>query len=568
MRSDPRDHRPTLASVLGRRTRSRSAPSAATRSRSGDLFEPRRRRLLLVPRPRRRPDQGRRHLGGAEPRSSTASSATRTCVECARRRHVEERARPYLARVRGRAATARGAGAPGTSCASGSRRHKRPREVRFVDELPKTPIGKLDRRALETMVADWMTGRLSPAGTKRHRKGDRRPFRRRSATGRGSRRPRTSCDVTDERSVAAFFERVGRRRRARQQRRRRRPCAARPHDARRLAAHLDVNATGAFLCTRAVLAGMIEPASMGASSPSRRRPGSPGRRYTAAYTASKHAAVGLMRCRRGRGGWNRRHRERRLSDVRATRTMTERSVETDRRTTTGRPRRRPRRSSRTMTPLGRLLEPDEVAFAVRFLASPEAAAINGQTLVLDGGGPAVVSPFRGSAAFTEALAELRLLARGRRGDGHVSRRPDKLNALTFDVYATSATCSASCRTAAMHGARPDRQGRGFCSGGDVEEIIGEPRAMVPRAARLHADERRSRQGDARFAGSRSSRRSTVSQRGRFGCRSRLRLPSAGSLGLVRLPLHPGRLGRRRHGLGVPAAAARRTRPCDRVTRAR
>jgi NAD(P)-dependent dehydrogenase (short-subunit alcohol dehydrogenase family) len=40
----------------------------------------------------------------------------------------------------------------------------------------------------------------------------------------------------------------------------------------------------------------------------------------------------------------------------------------------------------TMTPLGRLLEPDEVAAAVVFLASPEAGAINGQTIVLDGGG--------------------------------------------------------------------------------------------------------------------------------------------------------------------------------------
>jgi NAD(P)-dependent dehydrogenase (short-subunit alcohol dehydrogenase family) len=39
-----------------------------------------------------------------------------------------------------------------------------------------------------------------------------------------------------------------------------------------------------------------------------------------------------------------------------------------------------------MTPLGRLLKPAEVAAAVAFLASPEAAAINGQTLVLDGGG--------------------------------------------------------------------------------------------------------------------------------------------------------------------------------------
>jgi NAD(P)-dependent dehydrogenase (short-subunit alcohol dehydrogenase family) len=37
-------------------------------------------------------------------------------------------------------------------------------------------------------------------------------------------------------------------------------------------------------------------------------------------------------------------------------------------------------------PLGRALEPEEVAFTVAFLASPEAAAINGQTLVLDGGG--------------------------------------------------------------------------------------------------------------------------------------------------------------------------------------
>jgi NAD(P)-dependent dehydrogenase (short-subunit alcohol dehydrogenase family) len=39
-----------------------------------------------------------------------------------------------------------------------------------------------------------------------------------------------------------------------------------------------------------------------------------------------------------------------------------------------------------MAPLGRLLEPEEVAFAVEFFAAPEAAAINGQTLVLDGGG--------------------------------------------------------------------------------------------------------------------------------------------------------------------------------------
>jgi NAD(P)-dependent dehydrogenase (short-subunit alcohol dehydrogenase family) len=38
------------------------------------------------------------------------------------------------------------------------------------------------------------------------------------------------------------------------------------------------------------------------------------------------------------------------------------------------------------TPLGRLVEPDEVAEAVWYLASEEARAVNGQTLVLDGGG--------------------------------------------------------------------------------------------------------------------------------------------------------------------------------------
>jgi enoyl-[acyl-carrier protein] reductase III len=37
------------------------------------------------------------------------------------------------------------------------------------------------------------------------------------------------------------------------------------------------------------------------------------------------------------------------------------------------------------TPLGRLVTPDEVAEAVQFLCSDAAAAIIGQTLVIDGG---------------------------------------------------------------------------------------------------------------------------------------------------------------------------------------
>jgi 3-oxoacyl-[acyl-carrier protein] reductase len=37
------------------------------------------------------------------------------------------------------------------------------------------------------------------------------------------------------------------------------------------------------------------------------------------------------------------------------------------------------------TPAGRLGEPEDVAAAVRFLASPEAGFVNGQVLVVDGG---------------------------------------------------------------------------------------------------------------------------------------------------------------------------------------
>jgi enoyl-[acyl-carrier protein] reductase III len=42
-------------------------------------------------------------------------------------------------------------------------------------------------------------------------------------------------------------------------------------------------------------------------------------------------------------------------------------------------------SSRARTPAGRLVEPEDVAAAVTFLCSPDAAMIRGQTVVIDGG---------------------------------------------------------------------------------------------------------------------------------------------------------------------------------------
>jgi NAD(P)-dependent dehydrogenase (short-subunit alcohol dehydrogenase family) len=52
---------------------------------------------------------------------------------------------------------------------------------------------------------------------------------------------------------------------------------------------------------------------------------------------------------------------------------------------TGRSAEDAERAITDRTPLGRLLEPEEVADAVVYLASDAAVAINGQTLLLDGG---------------------------------------------------------------------------------------------------------------------------------------------------------------------------------------
>jgi enoyl-CoA hydratase/carnithine racemase len=91
-----------------------------------------------------------------------------------------------------------------------------------------------------------------------------------------------------------------------------------------------------------------------------------------------------------------------------------------------------------------------------------------------------VTPFRASAGFTEEWKHFRLSLE----DG-VSTitfdRPERLNALTFDVYADLRDLVAELphrddvRVVVLTGA-----GRGFSSGGDVEEIIGELQRMDPR----------------------------------------------------------------------------------------
>ncbi|KDN17687.1 SDR family NAD(P)-dependent oxidoreductase [Amycolatopsis rifamycinica] len=194
---------------------------------------------------------------------------------------------------------------------------------------------------------------------------------------------RTECDVTSEEAVAAYFASVG-------------PVdvlvnnagisSSAPVSRTSLAdwrAQFEVNATGAFLCTRAVLEGMRSRDSgrivTVASTASH-----VGYRYTAGYTASKHAAVGFMRAVAAElAGTGVTANAVCPAFVRTdmTATSVERIV-----SRSGRSTSEAEAALAAASPLGRLLEPSEVAFAVTFLAAPEAAAINGQTLVLDGGG--------------------------------------------------------------------------------------------------------------------------------------------------------------------------------------
>jgi NAD(P)-dependent dehydrogenase (short-subunit alcohol dehydrogenase family) len=194
---------------------------------------------------------------------------------------------------------------------------------------------------------------------------------------------RAECDVTDEDAVAAYFAAAG-------------PVdvlvnnagisSSAPTVKTSLAdwrSQIEVNATGAFLCTRAVLPGM-RARNSGRIVTVASTASHVGYRYTAGYTASKHAAAGLMRAVAAElAGTGVTANAVCPAFVRTDMTATSVARIQER---TGRSSDDAESALASASPLGRLLEPGEVAFAVSFLAAPEAAAINGQTLVLDGGG--------------------------------------------------------------------------------------------------------------------------------------------------------------------------------------
>ncbi|MGH8997915.1 MAG: SDR family NAD(P)-dependent oxidoreductase [Acidimicrobiia bacterium] len=145
---------------------------------------------------------------------------------------------------------------------------------------------------------------------------------------------------------------------------------------------LDVHATGAMLCTRAVIGGMVGR-DRGRIVTVASIAGLGGERYIAAYVAAKHAAIGVMRAA--------------AAEVRGTgvtaNAVCPSYVDTPMTDTsvariaglTGQDEGDARAALVAMSPLGRLVTPTEVAAAVAYFASPEAGATNGQTLVIDGG---------------------------------------------------------------------------------------------------------------------------------------------------------------------------------------
>jgi NAD(P)-dependent dehydrogenase (short-subunit alcohol dehydrogenase family) len=144
-----------------------------------------------------------------------------------------------------------------------------------------------------------------------------------------------------------------------------------------------VNATGVFLCTKAFLPGMVER-GWGRVVNVASIAGKTGGPYISAYSAAKHAVLGFTRSV--------------AAEVATTGVtvnavcpgyvdtpMTDRSVERIVEKTGADPER-VRETMRRTSPQNRFMEPAEVALLVVNLCDPGARGMNGQALVLDGGG--------------------------------------------------------------------------------------------------------------------------------------------------------------------------------------
>ena len=146
---------------------------------------------------------------------------------------------------------------------------------------------------------------------------------------------------------------------------------------------LAVNATGTFLCTKVFLPGMLER-SWGRVINIASVAGLAGARYIAGYAASKHAVVGFTRCLAAEIA-DRGVTANAVCPGYVESAMTQESLER----IVARPGRSRDDAFQALlqaTPQRRLIQPDEVAHVVLSLCDDNARGINGQAIVLDGGG--------------------------------------------------------------------------------------------------------------------------------------------------------------------------------------
>jgi len=145
---------------------------------------------------------------------------------------------------------------------------------------------------------------------------------------------------------------------------------------------LDINLTGTFLCTKQVYDGMRER-GYGRIVNISSTVGLRGYPYIAAYTASKHAVIGLTRTLAlegvGKGIT--------VNAICPGYTDTDLVAEAiDNITiTSGRNEAEIRKEIENMSPMGRLVTPEEVAESTAWLCLPSSASITGQAIVVSGG---------------------------------------------------------------------------------------------------------------------------------------------------------------------------------------
>lgn len=145
---------------------------------------------------------------------------------------------------------------------------------------------------------------------------------------------------------------------------------------------LDVNLTGAFLCTQATLPDMLQ-AGWGRIVNIASTAGLTGYRYVSAYCAAKHGLVGLTRALAlevAAGGVT-------VNAVCPGFTDTDMVGEAVANIVarTGRSEQQARDTLAAGNPQLRLVQPEEVAHAVAWLCAPESSAMNGQAIAVAGG---------------------------------------------------------------------------------------------------------------------------------------------------------------------------------------